>query len=109
MSVCAADIAFACDLFSDQPSLTTRKMFGALGIYSEGVIFALVFSDGQVMLKAATAEFAAKLAAMGAERWVYTRKNGGQSAMPYWSLPGAALDDPELANELAREARAALG
>ena len=104
MSLGEADIAFAKELFSDLPNITTRKMFGGLSIYSDGVIFALIKSDAQIMLKSQDATFDAKLADMGAEKWNYTRKDGAQSSMPYWSLPDAALDDPDLALSLAREA-----
>ena len=108
MSLSEADIAFVRDLFSDIPELTTRKMFCGLGIYSEGTIFALMRSDGELLLKAEEGPFAEKLAGLGSEKWVYTRKNGAQSSMPYWSLPGSALDDPSEASALAREAIAAL-
>ena len=109
MSVSDADIAFATELLSDMPDLTTRKMFGGLGIYSEGVIFALLMSDGRFMLKAQEGAFADRLAEMGSEKWTYTRKNGAPSSMPYWTMPDAVLDDQAEACALARDAIAALG
>ena len=108
MSLGAEDIAFAMDLFAGVPDLTRKSMFGGLGLYSGGVIFALVRSDGQILLKAAQGPFADRLAAMGCEKWVYTRNSGAAGAMPYWTLPDSALDDPEEARELARDALAAL-
>ena len=39
MSISDSDIAFANELFSNLPDLTTRKMFGGLAIYTEGQIF----------------------------------------------------------------------
>lgn len=108
MSLEAADIAFAKELFADLPDLTTRRMFGGLGLYSGGTIFALMRSDAQILLKATDGPFANRLAEMGCEKWTYTRKNGAQSSMPYWTLPDAALDDPALATALARDALAAL-
>ena len=108
MSLSDADIEFATELFGSMPALTTRKMFGGLGMYSDGVIFALIKSDAQILLKAQDGEFADRLATMGSEKWTYTRKNGALSSMPYWSLPDAALDDPEMALDLARVALAAL-
>lgn len=107
MSIAAQDIEFARELFDNIPNLSTRKMFGGLGIYSQDAIFALMRSDGQLLLKA-RGDFASKLADLGAEQWRYTKKNGMQSAMPYWTLPEAALDDPDLACTLACEALAAL-
>ncbi|MFK7834822.1 MAG: TfoX/Sxy family protein [Sulfitobacter sp.] len=108
MSLGESDIAFAAALFSDIPNLTTRKMFGGLGLYSDGVIFALMRSDGQLLLKAQPGAFEDRLAEMGAAKWTYTRKNGAVSSMPYWTLPEDALDDPALANELAGAAINAL-
>ncbi len=108
MSLSAEDIAFAKDLFHDIPDLTTRRMFGGLALYSGGVIFALLRSDGQVLIKAPDGPFADRLADMGAERWAYTRKNGTASSMPYWTLPDSAQDDPAEACALARDALRAL-
>ncbi|MBB3994617.1 DNA transformation protein [Sulfitobacter undariae] len=104
MSLAAADMEFARELLSDIPDLTTRRMFGGMGIYSGDTIFALMMSDGRLMLKAAKGPFADKMAELGGEEWTYTRKNGATSAMPYWTLPDAYLDDPEEACALAREA-----
>ena len=46
MSILNADIAFVKDLFAGVGTLTTRKMFGGLAIYADGVIFALIDSTG---------------------------------------------------------------
>tara|TARA_R110002049_G_scaffold10127_1_gene50193 strand:+ start:156677 stop:157006 length:330 start_codon:yes stop_codon:yes gene_type:complete len=103
VSLTAGDIAFARDLFSELPDVTTRRMFGGMALYTQGAIFALLRSDGQILLKA-RASFAERLAGMGAQQWTYTRKNGAAAAMPYWSLPDAALDDPALACDLGLQA-----
>lgn len=108
MSLSDADIVFAKELFGDMPALTTRKMFGGLGIYSDGVIFALLMSDGQFMLKAQSGPFAERLSGMGSTKWAYTRKDGSETSMPYWTLPDVALDDPGTACALARDALDAL-
>ena len=108
MSLGAADIAFAKELFQDIPDLSARKMFGGLGIYSEGTIFALMRSDGQLLIKAEGGAFADQLSEMGSTKWTYTRKSGAESSMPYWTLPEPAMDDPEAATDLAQSALAAL-
>ena len=41
---------------------------------------------------------------MGCTRWTGTRADGSVTAMPYWTLPGTALDDPDKAVALAHEA-----
>ena len=98
MAVADADIAFATDLFSDLGSLTTRKMFGGMCLYHEGVVFALLDSEGRLYLKVKGA-MAEALATDGADQF---------HNMPYWSLPEAALDDPQEACTLARRTLATL-
>ena len=103
MSISDADADFARELFSDLGDLTTRKMMGGLCLYHQGTIFAIVHSDGGIMIKGAGA-FKDVLDAKGLKRWTYQRDGGKLTAMPYWALPGDALDDPELACDWARRA-----
>ena len=103
MSISDGDIAFALELFEGLGPMTTRKMMGGLCIYSDGTIFAILHSDGSVWLKGAGA-FAERVEAEGWDRWTYSRDEGKVTAMPYWRLPDAALDDPSLACNLAQEA-----
>lgn len=98
MSVSDADIAFALDLFRGLGDVTHRKMFGGLGLYRDGAIFAVVSSEGRIYLKA-QGEMAAELQSDGAEQF---------HNMPYWSLSEHALDDPESAVELAQRTIASL-
>jgi DNA transformation protein len=107
MSLSDADIAFALELFENLGPLTTRKMMGGLCIYCDGTIFAMVHSDGAILLKGAGA-FKDTLDAAGWRPWTYTRKDGAPSSMPYWYLPEDVLDEPELACTWARKALAAL-
>lgn len=108
MSLSQADIAYAQDLFSQIPDLNSRRMFGGLGLYSGKTIFALMRSDGAVLIKATGGAFAAKLADLGCQKWTYVRKDGAAAAMPYWRLPETALDEPAQAAALARQALGAL-
>ncbi|MBO6603660.1 MAG: TfoX/Sxy family protein [Roseicyclus sp.] len=103
MSVSDADIAFALELFDDLGPLTTRKMMGGLCLYRDGTIFAVVHADGSIWIKGAGA-FQDVLDARGLARWTGTSKTGKTTAMPYWRLPDAMLDDAEAATDLAREA-----
>lgn len=107
MTLSDEEIARVTDLFADVGPLTTRRMFGGLAIYSEGTIFALLRSDGEVLIKGA-GDFRQHLESLGCAQWTYTRKDGAASAMPYWSLPDDLHDDPEAAAELARAALAHL-
>lgn len=107
MSLSEGDMSFARELFNDIPDLKSRRMFGGVGLNSGPTIFAVQLSDGRLMLKA-KGVFAKRMKALGGEEWTYERKDGKQSAMPYWTLPDATLDDPQAACALAREALDAL-
>jgi DNA transformation protein len=100
MSISNADIAFVKDLFAGVGTLTTRKIFGGLAIYADGVIFALINSTGALMrAKVALAE---ELAAEGSQQFIHVGKGSTRAAMPYWTLPCAAMDEPELAFDWAQ-------
>ena len=105
MSVSDEEIAHALELFDGLGGLTTRKMMGGLCIYHDGTIFALLMSDGQLFLKG-MGDFRDVLDAEGCTRWTYENPNAKRkpTAMPYWTMPEAALDDPEEAVAWARRA-----
>ena len=107
MSLSPEEIAFATELFSGLGQISTRRMMGGLCLYHEGTIFAIVHGDGSIWLKGAGA-FIEVLEAEGCTRWTYSREGGKPTAMPYWSLPDAALDDPDQACDWARRALAHL-
>lgn len=107
MSLTTDEIAFATELFADLGGITTRRMMGGLCLYQDGTIFAMVHTELGILLKGAPA-FVPELQAAGCTQWTYTRETGKTSAMPYWSLPEGAEDDPELACDWARRALAHL-
>ena len=88
------------DVFQSLGPITIRRMFGGKGIYCDGVIFALEVRD-EILLKA-DAETAQRFAEAGARQWIYERKDGKTGAMPYWSVPDDAWDDPDLMAQWAR-------
>ena len=90
------------EMFAGLGPVTIRKMFGGKGIYHDGLIIAVVLS-GEVHLKG-DAESAPDLEAAGARRWTYEGKGGHKAAMPYWSVPESALDDPDEMAAWARKA-----
>lgn len=102
MSITDADIAFALELFEPLGAVTHRKMMGGLTIYHAGQVFAILSSEGQVYLKA-KGKFAEKLAAEGSLIF-----GMGGKTMGYWTLPDAALDDPQVASDWAKQALAYL-
>lgn len=81
------------EVFAALGQVTVRRMFGGWGVYCEGVIIAIEY-QGDLLLKADPVS-APEFAAAGASQWTY---DGQRSAvlMPYWSIPDAAFDDPDL-------------
>lgn len=108
MAVSDDQIARALELFEGVGPMTTRKMFGGLGIYAEGRIFAVLMSDGVLKLKGA-GTMAEVFERENWERWTYSREGSEKTTeMPYWTLPDDLLDDPEEASDWARRALAEL-
>lgn len=85
-----SDIA---DLFAEFGHVSIRRMFGGKGIYYEGVIVAIEL-HGELMLKADQIS-APDFSAAGCRQWTYRgTRHGKEVAMPYWSVPEDAIDDP---------------
>lgn len=82
------------DLFDSVGPIVIRRMFGGKGIYAGGVIVA-VEVGGEVLLKA-DRESAPLFREAGSSQWTYRPRNSDRmAAMPYWSIPERALDDPD--------------
>jgi DNA transformation protein len=108
MSVSREQAEAARDLFGGLGEITTRKMMGGLCLYHDGTIFAIMMGDGSLFLKGRGA-FVAELEEAGCTQWSYQRVGRDRpTKMPYWTLPDAALDDPDLACDWARRALAHL-
>lgn len=91
------------DTFAGLGPVTIKKMFGGKGVYFDGVIIALEV-DGEVLLKADKVS-APEFEAAGSRQWVYEgHKNRKPTAMPYWSIPETAVDDPDEMTAWARKA-----
>ncbi|MBY5932887.1 TfoX/Sxy family protein [Tateyamaria omphalii] len=103
MALTDEEIDHVLDLFSGVPDLSTRKMFGGIGVYSAGTIFAVMMRDGRLMLKG-QGDMIPRYDELGMERWTYQRPGKAETAMPYWIMPDSALEDAEEASALAREA-----
>jgi DNA transformation protein and related proteins len=67
-------------------------MFGGAGIYRDGIMFALV-ADNEVFLKADDVA-SERFREAGCRPFAYA-KDGKPVDMSYWSVPDAALDDPD--------------
>ena len=92
------------ELFSVFGPIEVRRMFGAAGLFADGVMFGLV-SGGVIYLKA-DADTAPRFAGEGCEPFSYATKTGRRTLTSHWRLPDRLYDDPD---ELAQWARLALG
>lgn len=91
------------ELFEGLGPVSIRRLFGGKGIYHDGVIVALILR-GELMLKGDD-QVGPEYEAAGGRHWVYTHsRHGKQVAMPYWSVPESALDDPHEMTMWARKA-----
>jgi DNA transformation protein len=89
------------ELFAAFGPVSVRRMFGGVGVYAEGTMFALVF-DGLVYLKADEATSAA-FQREGAGPFTYGAK-GERVVTSYWRLPDRLYDDPDELAVWARDA-----
>jgi DNA transformation protein and related proteins len=91
------DPEFIRDLFAPFGPVTLKRMFGGAGIYSEGLMFALLF-DGAIFLKVDEASIP-DFEREGSRPFVYTRAKSrgrvGRHSLSYWRLPEQLYDDPD--------------
>ena len=86
------DEAWLHDLFAPVGPIAVRRMFGGIGIYRDGAMFALVADD--IVYMKADDETKAAFEAAGSRPFTYEGK-GRPVRMSYWRLPDSALDDPD--------------
>lgn len=90
------------DLFSGLGRVSIKRLFGGKGIYCDGLIIALVLQD-ELLLKA-DAQSAGDFIDAGCTQLTYGRKGKTPVAMPYWSVPEEAFDDPDIMTLWAKRA-----
>jgi DNA transformation protein len=83
-------------------SVEARRMFGAHGLYADGVFFAIVHR-GRLWLRADDA-MRGELAARGSGPF---RPNARQTIASYWEAPAEVVEDPRALTAWARRAVAA--
>jgi DNA transformation protein len=91
------DHEFIHELFAPFGAVTVKRMFGGAGIWSDGLMFALVF-DGAIFLKVDDASIP-DFEREGSRPFVYTRAKSkgrvGRASLSYWRLPERLYDDPD--------------
>lgn len=96
------DEDFVRELFASVGEVRICRMFGGYGIYVDGLIIALHLQD-ELMLKG-DAYSEAAFPAAGSRHWTYQRPGRSPVAMPYYTLPSEAYDDPDAMALWARRA-----
>lgn len=81
------------DLFSGLGPISIRRMFGGAGVYLDDACFALIVNEA--ILMRGDSDLGPAFEAAGSQQWIYENERRGAVAMPYWSLPDSALDDPD--------------
>ncbi len=100
MSVSETFHAFVLDQLGRGLSVTTRKMFGGVGIYADEFFFALIDND-TLYLKVDDSNRAA-FVSRGLGPFAPFGEGGG--SMQYYPVPGEVLDSPELLQVWASDA-----
>ena len=100
MAVSPEFLDHAQELLADLGRLTVKRMFGGYSLQSDGVTFAMIFRD-TLYLKTDDQTRAA-FDAEGGAPFTYGKKDGSTAAIPYHTLPEAALDDGDEALRWAR-------
>ncbi len=91
------------DLFAPVGGVNQRRMFGGLGIFRDGVMFALV--DDEVLYFKADEATVPHFEAEGSEPFVYQSK-GKTVALSYWRAPAFLFEDADAFLDWARDAHA---
>ncbi len=91
------DPEFIRDLFAPFGPVTVKRMFGGAGLWSEGLMFALVF-DGAIFLRVDETSIP-DFEREGSRPFVYTRAKSpgrvGRHSLSFWRLPERLYDDPD--------------
>ena len=94
-------IEFLHEVFAGFGDISTRRMFGAHGIYRDGLMFGL-YAQGRLYLKT-DAHNRAQFTDQGCQAFGFVQR-GKQVQLSYWSAPDVILDDRELAAAWAQSA-----
>jgi DNA transformation protein len=100
MAVSSDYLDFVLEQLAPVGPLASRRMFGGVGLYAQGLFFAVI-DDDTLYLKGDEA-LGLDFEAAGSTRFAPF----GMSPMSYWSAPVEALDEPDLLVEWARRSLA---
>jgi DNA transformation protein and related proteins len=89
------------ELFEPLDGVSIRGMFGGLGVFKDGLMFACVVDD--TLRFKADETTAPEFEMEGCRQWVY-RSRDRDVAMPYWTVPERLFDEPDAFAEWAKQA-----
>ena len=104
MAVSEVYLEFIREQLSVLGHITTRKMFGAAGVYIDGDIVALITDD--VLYLKADETTQPDFVAEGCGPFTYMTKDGEHTLNTYWRAPDRLFDDIDAMHEFARAALA---
>ena len=93
-------VAFVLDQLSDIEELTSRPMFGGLGLYSDALFFGIIFSD--ILYFKVNEKTRGAYEREGAKP--FKPYAGRPTTMHYYEVPGRVLEDGEELTKWARRA-----
>ena len=94
-------VEFLHEVFAQLGPITTRRMFGAHGIYHQGLMFGL-YAQGRLYLKT-DAHNVDQFVAKSSKPFTFVQR-GKPVKLSYWSAPDMVLDDREQAAHWAHSA-----
>jgi DNA transformation protein len=97
MSISAGYIESVRELLAFVPELEIKRMFGAAGATTGGMMFAIL-DDDELWLKADDQTRPAFEAA-GLEQFKYPTKDGEHMSLAYWRAPAEVWDDEDAARQ----------
>jgi DNA transformation protein len=100
------DADFIHELFAPFGAVTVKRMFGGIGVYAEGLMFALAF-DSTLYLRVDAASIP-DFEREGSTPFVYplAKHHVGRPSRNFWRLPERLYDDPDALASWARRALA---
>ena len=96
------DRDFLEELFSGVGGVVLKRMFGGLGAFRDGLMFAIILED--VIYLKTDDETRPRFEAEGCTAFTYGRSDGRAVSLSYWRIPEWLIDDGEAFTDWAREA-----
>ena len=91
---------FLLDQFFSDKNIASKKMFGGVGFFREGIMFGMIDGGGTLLFKVDETNIKA-YKDMGSQPFKSPSKKG---SMPYWTVPSEVIEDRDRLNQWAEEA-----